>query len=94
MTATYRFHIAERDQVFRFGFEQDQAKAFGMDTAITLVNGNTYDGPYEVTPRAHNEVILPTRDLFMADDVTVRRVPYYETSNLFDGKTAYIAEEI
>ena len=53
-----------------------------------------YGGPYEVTPKAWEEQILQTDGKLMTDDVTVFRVPYYETSNLFDGKTAYIAEEI
>lgn len=53
-----------------------------------------YGGPYEVTPKAWEEQILQTEGKLMSDDVTVFRVPYYETINLFDGKTAYIAEEV
>lgn len=53
-----------------------------------------YGGPYEVTPKAWGEQILQTEGKLMSDDVTVFRVPYYETINLFDGKTAYIAEEV
>ena len=53
-----------------------------------------YGGPYEVTPKAWEEQILETEGKLMSDDVTVFRVPYYETINLFDGKTAYIAEEV
>lgn len=53
-----------------------------------------YGGPYEATPKAWEEQILETEGKLMSDDVTVFRVPYYETINLFDGKTAYIAEEI
>lgn len=53
-----------------------------------------YGGPYEVTPKAWEEQVLETEGKLMSDDVTVFRVPYYETINLFDGKTAYIAEEV
>lgn len=53
-----------------------------------------YGGPYEVTPKAWEEQVLQTDGKLMADDVTVFKVPYYETINLFDGKTAYIAEEV
>lgn len=52
-----------------------------------------YTGAYEVIPRAHDEVILQTTGLMMADDVTVRRVPYYETHSE-TGVTAYIASEV
>lgn len=68
---------------------------FRVDGLVQVITGgDVYEGPYEVTPRAHNEVVLETMNKTMEGDVTVRRVPYYETSNLFDGKTAYIAEEI
>lgn len=58
------------------------------------LNVEMYPGPYVVTPRAFNPVELETQDKFMTDNVLVLKVPYYETTNLFDGKTAYIAEEI
>ena len=52
-----------------------------------------YGGAYEVTPKAYEEQILPTTGKLMLDDVTVFRVPYYETSNLYDGLTVFIAED-
>ncbi len=52
-----------------------------------------YTGAYTVVPKAHEAITLPTHGLMMSDDVTVTKVPYYETSNIFDGLTVYIAEE-
>lgn len=52
-----------------------------------------YEGEYEITPRAHDEVVLPTAGKRMTDNVTVREVPYYEVSNE-SGKTVYIADTI
>ena len=66
----------------------------GTLTIPSVVGAETYDGPYEVTPKAWDEQVLETAHKLMTDDVTVFRVPYYETINLFDGKTAYIAEEV
>lgn len=60
---------------------------------ITVVGGTVYDGSYEVTPKAWNDQILQTEGKLMVEDVTVLKVPYYETSNLFDGLTVFIAEE-
>lgn len=60
-------------------------------TKLTYSNAEMYDGAYEVTPRAFDEQVLATRDKQMADDVTVHRVPYFETSNE-NGTTVYIAE--
>lgn len=50
-----------------------------------------YSGAYEVTPMADTEQVLATRNKHMTDDVTVHKVPYYETTN-DHGTTVYIAE--
>lgn len=52
-----------------------------------------YEGEYNVIPKAHENVVLETKDKLMDDDVTVLKVPYYETSNL-TGETVYIASEV
>lgn len=72
----------------------DHHKVQGTLTIPTTPGLELYGGPYEVTPKAWEEQVLQTEGKLMADDVTVFRVPYYETINLFDGKTAYIAEEV
>lgn len=48
-----------------------------------------YAGPYVVTPRPHDEVVLETNGKRMTDDVTVLEIPYWETSNV-SGLTVYI----
>lgn len=72
----------------------DHHKIQGTLTIPSVVGAEIYDGSYEVTPKAWQEQVLETAHKMMTDDVTVFRVPYYETVNLFDGKTAYIAEEV
>lgn len=49
-----------------------------------------YDGSYEVTPLANTETILETAGRRMEDDVTVRKIPYYETTNESGGYTVII----
>lgn len=62
--------------------------------ASTYISGaEYYTGTYEITPRAYDEQILETAQKMMADDVTVRAVPYYVTSNT-TGDTVYIASEV
>lgn len=58
-----------------------------------VINPSIYQGDYQATPRAENEVVLPTQGYLMAEDVVVLKVPYYETSNL-SGETVYIASEV
>ena len=48
-----------------------------------------YPGEYVITPTIEGE-ILPTRNYYMADDLTIKPIPYYETTNLATGKTAII----
>ncbi len=52
-----------------------------------------YTGPYEVIPKANQEVILATEGKKMKDDVLVLEIPYYETSNIHNGYTVYIGGE-
>lgn len=52
-----------------------------------------YNGQYEVIPKAHEAVILPTSGLLLSENITVTKVPYYETSNIYNGLTVYIAED-
>lgn len=49
---------------------------------------SVYDGDYEVTPKKL-EQRLKTNDKFMVDDVKIKGIPYYETSNI-SGTTVYI----
>ncbi len=71
----------------------DHHKITGTLTIPNAPGLNQYAGPYEVTPRAYVDQVLETDGLLMTDDVTVFKVPYYETSNIFDGLTVFIAED-
>ena len=52
-----------------------------------------YDGQYEIDPKAHAATILNTSGRMLLKDVTIRKIPYFETSNL-SGYTVYIASEV
>lgn len=51
-----------------------------------------YEGEYTVTPKAWEPEILHTAGYKMEGDVVVLKIPYWETSNLSDGYTVYIAD--
>lgn len=53
----------------------------------------TYDGDYQVVPKS-TEQVLSTKDKKMTDDVTVKAIPYFETSNEEDGVTIFIGSEV
>lgn len=66
---------------------------------ITYGNGGdstvpVYDGIYEVTPLAFKQTTLNTNGKLMKNNVLVKEIPYYETSNLSGGNTVYIAGRV
>lgn len=65
-----------------------------IGATYAMTEGDPYEGSYEVTPKAWEAQTLATKDKLMEDDVTVFKIPYYETSNIFDGLTVFIAEDI
>lgn len=64
----------------------------GVFYAVSAQEHETYEGAYVVIPMVDTEQTLLTADKIMSDDVTVRAIPYYETSNPY-GKTIYIGED-
>lgn len=84
-----------KDNTVKLTASSTNGARFRVDGLVQVISGgDLYEGPYEVTPRAHSEIVLETKNKTMEDDVTVHKVPYYETTNLYDGKTAYIAEDL
>ena len=66
---------------------------------ITYGNGTgetvpIYNEKYEVTPLAFQQTILSTKNKKLIDDIVIKEVPYYETSNTSGGVTVYIAGDI
>lgn len=53
----------------------------------------TYEGETVVVPRAARDVVLPTKDTYVPEDIMVRKVPSFQTENASGGKTVYIASE-
>lgn len=71
------------------------ATLHGVLTIRTNADGaETYDGTYSVRSQADEAYELPTANRYLTDNITVEKIPYYETSNLADGLTVYIGKEI
>lgn len=64
---------------------------YGIGTGETAP---VYDGNYEVLPLAFEETVLPTKDKKLIEDIIVKEIPYYETSNTSGGNTVYIAGHV
>lgn len=53
-----------------------------------------YEGDYNILPLAFQETVLPTKDKKLINDIVVKEIPYFETSNPSGGNTVYIAGQI
>ena len=100
--------FSETSQCFALNF-QDICKPFGMvfeetredfcadfsgDLRVTVIdNIAPYIGEYEVTPKVMEQT-LETENKRMTEDLTVKKIPYFEVSNLTGGNTVYIGSEV
>lgn len=51
-----------------------------------------YNGKYEVVPLVDSETVLMTAQKILNDNIVVKQIPYFETSNDSDGQTVYIGK--
>lgn len=72
---------------------QNKGNLNGMLSARSIY-AEIYDGAYSVHSKANEVQILPTANKQLTKNITVEKIPYFETSNLSDGITAYIGSEV
>lgn len=70
------------------------ATLHGTLSAQSVIGAEFYDGAYSVHSKANEVQILPTANKQLTKNITVEKIPYFETSNLSDGITAYIGSEV
>ena len=77
---------------FELEYSENEAFDIDMDMAIIVNNieGEHYQGAYDVTPKVGEQTVLLTRNKVMDNNVTVFEIPYSAVSNPFGGKTAII----
>ena len=80
----------------RFNFENNKRfnVKFGKLLEVPVeITEDIYEGTLTVIPKAHEQQILETKDKRMMNNITVQKIPYFETSN-DTGKTIYIGSEV
>lgn len=96
-SSTVEVDLAENDASVDVVFSEKDASVdveFGKVQHITkIIGGEPYDGEYEVTPKMMEQT-LPTRAKVMEDDVTIKKIPVFVTSNTSGGTTVYIGSEV
>lgn len=64
------------------------------DIIIKIADADEYEGEYVIIPLAYDQQILDTKDKLCRENIIVKEVPLWETSNLSGGNTVYIAERL
>ena len=64
-----------------------------LGVIVTERMPDEYQGEITIIPRARTDTVLPTKDTVVREDITVKQVPFYATSNEAGGSTIYIAKE-
>lgn len=88
--------LGESRQEYDLEVEQSTTElSLGTAESVTvnIFEVPEYEGSYVVIPDTQSQT-LETKDKRMADDVLVREIPYYETSNPQNGLTVYIANSL
>ena len=77
--------------LFELEFTEDEEMELDFGEITEVQHGyDPYEGPYEVTPLAYQDIILKTKDKNMTEDVTVKEIPIAEVSNPAGGLTLTI----
>lgn len=63
-----------------------------VDIGNASISRPNYDGDYTITPSI-NEQTLETKNKVMTDDLNIKQIPYFQTSNEY-GDTIYIGKEV
>lgn len=66
-----------------------QTIGMSVGTEYNMIEGDPYEGTYEVTPRVYAQS-LETEGKLMSDDVTIYEIPVTRTSNPQGGLTVLI----
>ena len=90
----------ETGQSFNANFDQFQESNQSFDTTFEHFQEVTirqdveyYEGSFEVTPKVDAQT-LATADKFMAEDVHIKEIPFFDVTNLSGGSTVYIGSEV
>lgn len=78
--------------MIRLSVKKPQISLRAEPATLVTTGGKPYEGAYEVTPTVEG-FTLPTARKVMSEDLTVKRIPYFEMDNTV-GTTVFIGSEV
>lgn len=94
-----KFDCSFKEQENKFNLDLNKSCAsfgikFGIVNEIEVEKDiELYDGATTIIPEAHEEQVLQTANKKVLENIIVKKVPYFQTSNQ-TGETVYIASEV
>lgn len=73
MPIEYEFTISEMSETYNMDLNEPEID-FALAEAITLANGDAYEGDYEVTPSGSMQV-LPSANRYLEQNITINPIP-------------------
>ena len=82
------------DNSIGLSIEKDDVAALSPEMGVIEVikDVDYYTGSYSITPLVKTSTTLPTKEKYLQQNITVEKVPYFQTYNVGDGYTVYIGE--
>ena len=74
------------DKKLNMGFQNFQRVSDNKDVEY-------YEGDYTVVPKTQ-EQSLATSKKYLTEDITIKKIPYYDVSNTSGGTTVFIGKEL
>ena len=90
---TFRELDKKLDVDFRARNEQIKVDFEHLQVVSDNVGVDYYKGDYTVTPKVEKQE-LATRQKFLAENVKIKEIPFFEVSNLEGGQTVFIGMEL
>lgn len=83
--------VFNETQKIKFLISKKEDLKINFEDKIILGSGgfDEYKGEYEVTPKIAEQTLL-TKNKILKENVKIKSIPYYETSNVSGGNTIYI----
>jgi len=75
---------------FNAVFSESEDLNAEFEATVVASDKPPYEGVYEITPSAHSAQLLKTAGCVMKNNVTVKIIPFFQTTNI-SGETVYIA---
>ena len=89
MRTVYKVEVVEDNVIDVCLLDNNSDIDVSVDVAVSALPPSDYEGPYTVIPVAFSDIPLQTRGKTLNNNITVKEIPYYETSNV-SGLTIYI----